>query len=606
MTTRGVRLPIFFVALLALLALVAVPALAAEEPEPNPNVRIVRLSLAQGDVQVDRNVGVGWEQAINNMPLPSGASVYAADDSKAEIELEDGSTIRLAGPAQVALADLSLTADGATVNDVEIDSGLVYINAGLLSGTQFHIQDANGTTFAITEPSVLRFKVDEQVASLAVMDGEVEALDTTGYTLIRSGQSYNYILGQPASAVLLDKIVPENEDAWNEQRNAYEQQYTAAAAESSGGEGAYDYGEADLSYYGSYQDIPGYGEAWQPYDVAPDWSPFDNGAWCYYPDWGWTFVSAYPWGWEPFYFGNWFYVNGRGWFWHHGRHHELGPRGLHHGPGRGPMKTGFHPQPRLGGGRGAAGTASLPRNFSLPRPPASDPSHRTVAVAGSNLRVGPVRGAHALLPGGSAFTGPSGTGVSARSITSNLARPGSMSLPARPEPTAPARLGGGFGVARPGASALGPRSSLARPTPAPRSFITGRPGSYVVHGPAARANGFELNRPPAEFGEPRTYAHSAPHVYTGHVYTGSPAPRSFSPAPRSFSPAPRSFSMPVEHAMPVEHMAPPAMNFAPHVSSGFGGGGFRGGSFGAPARSGGFNGAAIGGGGGFRGGGVHR
>ena len=89
MNTHGVRLVCFTVVLLIF------------RPSPLPlasGVRIVRLSLAQGDVQIDRNSGDGWEQAINNMPVIGGARIYAAENSKAELEFEDGSSVRLVGP----------------------------------------------------------------------------------------------------------------------------------------------------------------------------------------------------------------------------------------------------------------------------------------------------------------------------------------------------------------------------------------------------------------------------------------------------------------------------------------------------------------------------
>ncbi len=221
--------------------------------------------------------------------------------------------------------------------------------------------------------------MEEQVALLAVIDGEVEALDDSGNAKIHGGESYNYILGQPQSAARLEKVPQENQDAWVQQRDQYDDQYAAAGAQYSNSDNPDAYGQADLGYYGGYQDIPGYGESWQPNDVGPDWDPFDNGAWSYYPDWGWTFVSGYPWGWCPFYYGNWFYVSGRGWWWHPGPHGHGEPHGPGHGGG------GFHPQPTL---------ASTPHGFSAPHPPAGS-SHRTVALAGSNLRVGPIGVTHA-------------------------------------------------------------------------------------------------------------------------------------------------------------------------------------------------------------------
>ena len=185
MITRALRLIVFRLIIVAALGLAA---LAADDAD----LRVVRLSLAQGDVQIDRNTGIGWEQAINNMPLPSGTRIYAAENSNAEIELEDGSSIRIAGPGEVALLQLSQSVDGTPVDRVEIDSGRVYINAVLAARADFRIRDRSGSSFIVTQPSRLRLQVDEQAASLAVMEGEVEALDASGYSLIRGGESYNY------------------------------------------------------------------------------------------------------------------------------------------------------------------------------------------------------------------------------------------------------------------------------------------------------------------------------------------------------------------------------------------------------------------------------
>ena len=66
-------------------------------------LRNVRLAWVQGDVQFYRSSTIGWEQAINNISIGGDVRVRAAEFSTAVIELEDGSSIRLDGPAQVSL-----------------------------------------------------------------------------------------------------------------------------------------------------------------------------------------------------------------------------------------------------------------------------------------------------------------------------------------------------------------------------------------------------------------------------------------------------------------------------------------------------------------------
>lgn len=524
MTTRRVRLACFTV-VLSLCA--AFPAFAA-------NIRMVRLSMVQGDVQIDRNSGDGWEQAIVNMPVIGGARIYAAENSKAELEFEDGSNVRLAGPAQISLVELSSSPDGAPVNAIQVDSGVVYVNARLHDHEDFRISAYSGESFAITKPSHLRFSVNQQTASLAVTDGEAVAQNASGNGTIRSGETYNYILGQPASAARLENVPPQPEDSWNQQRDSYNDRNASAGAQYSGGEDANAPGVADLGYYGNYSDVPGYGESWQPNGVGPDWSPFDNGAWSYYPDWGWTFVSAYPWGWTPFYYGNWFHDHGRGWCWH------PGPR---HGPG-----FGFHPRP------GFAGAA--PRGFSAPHPP-SGTAHGTVAVAGSHLRVGPIGATHAsAMANGFANAGSTSGSRTATSANS------------------PAGLHGGLRADATSSPVHAPATSNSHAL-----SITGRKGSYTLSGSSTGRNGYEVHRPPASVAAPHSYAYAgssyAPRNGSSYAYTGSYAPRSYNVP-----------SAPIQRAPSA-----PSVSAAPHVGSGgavsHSGGGFSGGGGGGGFHGGG-------------------
>jgi hypothetical protein len=75
---------------------------------------------------------------------------------------------------------------------------------------------------------------------------------------------------------------------------------------------------SDLNYYGSYMSLPGYGNVWQPYFTGASWSPFQDGAWAFYPGAGYMWVSGYPWGWMPSNYGNWVFVPGYGWVWQPG------------------------------------------------------------------------------------------------------------------------------------------------------------------------------------------------------------------------------------------------------------------------------------------------
>jgi hypothetical protein len=523
-----------------------------------PGVRIARLSVAQGDVQIDRNSGDGWEQAVNNMPIVGGARLFAGDNSRAEIEFEDGSSVRLAGPAQVSVSQLSLAADGTPVTHIEIDSGMVYVNARLNHPADFQIIASTGESFAVTKPSRLRFKAGEQVASLSVIEGEVQIAKNGGdNSTLQAGQSYNYILGQPGSAVRSASVPPQTEDSWDQQRDTYNDQNAAAGAQYSGSADPNAPGVADLGAYGNYANIPDCGDCWQPNGVGPDWNPYDNGAWSYYDDWGWTFVSGYPWGWAPFYYGNWFYAGGRGWWWR--------PGGPHGGWG---TAGGWRPLPHY--------LNAPAHGFSAPRPPAHL-ARGTVAVPGSNLRVGPISQTHAATNAFANTHSTSASAIAANAGTRDIGPPASAH---------PMSNGVSNGVSH-GASAAasnrvssGVSSKAASSNGAPT--ISGEKGTYRLSNPTAGGRNSFVDRPSiasAVHGEGASratgYSAAAGHNYGGYGSGGyggggygSSTPGGGS-VPRSGPPA------------TVSHAASASASEA-HAggSSGFHGGGGGGGSHG--------------------------
>jgi hypothetical protein len=77
------------------------------------------------------------------------------------------------------------------------------------------------------------------------------------------------------------------------------------------------YFQAQLSPYGTWVDIPGYGPCWAPSaaTTVPDWRPyFNEGHWMYTDD-GWTWQSEYPWGQYVFHYGRWMRDPRFNWVW---------------------------------------------------------------------------------------------------------------------------------------------------------------------------------------------------------------------------------------------------------------------------------------------------
>jgi hypothetical protein len=70
----------------------------------------------------------------------------------------------------------------------------------------------------------------------------------------------------------------------------------------------------DLDASGNWYPVEGAGNVWVPAGVGPGWDPYGAGYWAYYPTFGYTWVSSYPWGWLPYHCGAWGYY-GFGWGW---------------------------------------------------------------------------------------------------------------------------------------------------------------------------------------------------------------------------------------------------------------------------------------------------
>ena len=108
------------------------------------------------------------------MPVIDGARIFAGENSKAELEFEDGSSVRLAGPAQIALIELSFSAGGSPITSSTSIPERSTSMRGFKDHADFRISLPTGESLDVTKPSRLRFTVDEQVASLAVTDGEAD------------------------------------------------------------------------------------------------------------------------------------------------------------------------------------------------------------------------------------------------------------------------------------------------------------------------------------------------------------------------------------------------------------------------------------------------
>src|SRR5438876_3005701 len=344
-------------ALLAALAcaLLAVPALADSQ------ARIVRLSDVEGTVQIDRNIGQGYEKAFLNMPITEGAKLWTRDDGRAEIEFEDGSVVRITPNTKVEFTQLSLRDSGTKLSTVKIEEGTAYINFTGQKSDEFTLNFARESA-RLTHAAHFRVDLEDTDATLAVLKGDVEIEGPSGGVQVGKKQTATFDLADKDHYTVAKNFEQDPYDNWDKQQEQYHERYLNA--HSYDASMPYSYGVSDLNYYGTYHNVPGYGQCWQPYFTGVGWDPFMNGAWLWYPGFGYTWVSSYPWGWMPYRYGSWVFLPAYGWVWQPG------------------YWTGWQPLPRV---------VNPPRQFVAPRPPAS-PGQTVIVNRGPLPGTGSPRG----------------------------------------------------------------------------------------------------------------------------------------------------------------------------------------------------------------------
>ena len=324
--------------------LLAIPSFADSQ------VRIVRLSDVEGNVQIDRNTGQGYEKAILNMPITQGTKLKTEADARAEVEFEDGSAVRITPKSVMEFPQLSLRDSGGRASTVTLQEGTAYVN---FKGSKSDALTLNfgHEKLTLTQSAHLRVEMGDTQATVAVFKGDVNLEGPSGTLAVGKKESATFDLADSDKYKLAKNLESDPYDSWDKQQAQYHDRYS----NSSGYSSPYGYGVSDLNYYGSYYNIAGYGTMWQPYFAGAGWDPFMNGAWVYYPGFGYTWVSGYPWGWTPYYYGSWYYLPTYGWMWQ---------------PGNTGSWAGWNTRPRI---------VNPPPRFTAPQPP-SAPGNKTVVV----------------------------------------------------------------------------------------------------------------------------------------------------------------------------------------------------------------------------------
>src|ERR1051326_5760776 len=96
--------------------------------------RYARLGEFDGKPEIQLHAADGWQPVVRNMPLPQSARVQTPAGSHAEIELDEGSVVRIAADSLLELSDYTLLSSGQRLTLLSLDRGMAYFTGQ--AGTQ--------------------------------------------------------------------------------------------------------------------------------------------------------------------------------------------------------------------------------------------------------------------------------------------------------------------------------------------------------------------------------------------------------------------------------------------------------------------------------------
>jgi hypothetical protein len=265
----------------------------------------MRISLMEGDVQVKTPEAGDWGLASINGPLQEGDQVWVPDGGRVELQLNDGTYIRL--DQNSALQILSVDRDSS---QFYLSQGHAYVYYEAPGGGVIQVDTPDASIHAF-DRAIFRIDIPDEYTDVAVYKGYVDAENKVGMTRLNAGQMLS--IGQDTNGEVAPMGPPDDWEEWNKMRNetilavkGQSARYLPSALR------AYSY---DFDSYGRWVQVPEYGYCWTPTIAAGAvWSPYREGRWIWRGgDYVW--VAYEPWGWAPYHYGRWAFVARVGWCW---------------------------------------------------------------------------------------------------------------------------------------------------------------------------------------------------------------------------------------------------------------------------------------------------
>ncbi len=265
----------------------------------------MRISLLEGDVQVRSADTEDWIPTSVNYPVLEGDSVWVPEGGRLEIQLRNGTAIRL--NEQTAM-DVLRVEPGAT--QLYLSSGQVFVN---FRGLRKDLMQIDTPVSSVRTYNKAVFRVDVSLngfTDASVYQGVVYAEGRGGKTRISANKMVSIEDDGYSELTVMGPA-----DDWERWNRARDRRYSERLYSSNYLPDELDGYSSDLDENGKWINVPDYGYVWTPtVVVSAGWAPYRLGRWVWlHGDYVW--ISYESWGWAPYHYGRWAHVPRYGWCW---------------------------------------------------------------------------------------------------------------------------------------------------------------------------------------------------------------------------------------------------------------------------------------------------
>jgi len=184
------------------------------------HARVVSLSLVSGTVIARRPGSTKWVYATVDTPIEEGVSIATAKHSIAEVQFENGSTVRLGELSCVDFTQLALASHGGHINRLTLVIGFATIHV-MPKRHDEYILNASGASLTPQGKSEFRADLTHDHLRAEVMSGhvQVQAEHSNQSKRLAKNQVLAYDESGSGAFQVTDSIQMDDWDKWVQTRD---------------------------------------------------------------------------------------------------------------------------------------------------------------------------------------------------------------------------------------------------------------------------------------------------------------------------------------------------------------------------------------------------